>query len=312
MGNVLELQGLCKSFGEKQVVRSLSLSMETGKLLCLLGPSGCGKTTTLQMIGGFLKPDAGSIRVDGVDITHLPPEARPVSTVFQSYALFPHLTVLGNVTYGLRFQKLRKREAEARGRDYLAMAGLSDCADARIHQLSGGQQQRVALVRSLITNPKVLLLDEPLSNLDAKLRTQLREELRDLQHRFDTTMVFVTHDQEEAMALSDQMAVMDGGVLQQLGTAEEVYRHPANDFVRDFLGITNRLTLPDGRAVALRPEQLRFADDGVLRGTVLRRSFFGFYDQYHIRIGDSEVLLRASGGEALPGDTVRLAVVEET
>ena len=306
----LRLEQLTRSFGERIAVRDLSLEVERGQLVCLLGPSGCGKTTTLKMIGGFLLPDAGRILVDGQEITRLAPERRPVATVFQSYALFPHLNVLQNVIYGLRFRPGTRAEARAKGLEYLKLAGLEEYADARVQELSGGQQQRVALVRALIVNPKVLLLDEPLSNLDAGLRATLRDELKEMKRRFDMTMVFVTHDQEEAMVLADRIAILKDGVLQQAGTPEEVYRRPANAFTMEFLGLTNHLTL-GGQTVALRPEQFSVTPDGPLTGTVVQRDFFGFYERYQVRIGGETVLLRLPCGHGYaPGDTIRLAITE--
>ena len=233
----LELRHITKSFDGKRVVDDLNLELDRGKLLCILGASGCGKTTTLNMIGGFLRPDSGCILLDGEDITALPPERRPVSTVFQSYGLFPHMTVLQNVTYGLKFRGYSRKAAAAKGREYLELVGLSEFANAHIAEISGGQQQRVALARALIVEPKLCLLDEPLSNLDAALRTRMRVELKNLQRELGMTMVFVTHDQEEAIILADYMAVMDGGRLVQCAPPREVYRNPADDYVAEFLGL---------------------------------------------------------------------------
>lgn len=304
----LELKNLNKSFGEKEVVKNLSLSLGKGELLCLLGSSGCGKTTTLKMIGGFLKPNSGEIWVDGQNITYLEPEERPVSTVFQSYALFPHLTVLENVIYGLKFQKVKKKEAREMGMEYLETVGLSDYAHAKIHEISGGQQQRVALARSLITKPKVLLLDEPLSNLDAKLRVKMRQEIKQIQNKFNITMVFVTHDQEEAMVLGDSIAIMDQGNLVQIGNPEEVYTKPANEFSRNFLGISNQFQDEHGTEIYCRPEDLIFVENGRIRGTILREEFLGFYRQYYIRLTNgSEIILRAERDVCRPvGEKVAL------
>lgn len=304
----LELKNLNKSFGEKEVVKNLSLSLGKGELLCLLGSSGCGKTTTLKMIGGFLKPNSGEIWVDGQNITYLEPEERPVSTVFQSYALFPHLTVLENVIYGLKFQKVKKKEAREMGMEYLETVGLSDYAHAKIHEISGGQQQRVALARSLITKPKVLLLDEPLSNLDAKLRVKMRQEIKQIQNKFNITMVFVTHDQEEAMALGDSIAIMDQGNLVQIGNPEEVYTKPANEFSRNFLGISNHFQDEHGTEIYCRPEDLIFVENGRIHGTILREEFLGFYRQYYIRLTNgSEIILRAERDVCRPvGEKVAL------
>lgn len=247
-GLYLEVQHLQKSFGGKTVVRDLSFSLERGQLLCILGASGCGKTTTLKMIGGFLTPDAGSIRLDGEDLLRYPPEERPVTTVFQSYGLFPHMTVLQNVCYGLRFHRVRGNEAREKGKKYLELVGLADYADARIHEISGGQQQRVALARALIVEPKLCLLDEPFSNLDAALRVRMRQELKELQRTLRITMLFVTHDQEEAVTLSDRMAIMDGGELAEYGDPVEILRHPASRYAAEFL----------------KTDELHWTDDGKL------------------------------------------------
>ncbi len=242
----LELDHLKRSFGGKQVVQDLSLSLNKGELLCILGSSGCGKTTTLNMIGGFLMPDSGRIRVDGTDITDLPPERRPVSTVFQSYSLFPHMTVLENVIYGLKFRGVKKAAAIEKGKRYLEMVGLREYANSMIYEISGGQQQRVALARALIVEPKLCLLDEPFSNLDASLRYRMREELKNLQRELGMTMVFVTHDQEEALHLADRIAIMEQGVLVQDDSPLHIYQHPANDFVSDFLGLDQFVWAEDG------------------------------------------------------------------
>ena len=242
----LTLSGLCKRFGEKEVVKDLSLSLEQGQLLCILGSSGCGKTTTLNMIGGFLTPDHGQITLDGQDITRTPPEQRPVTTVFQSYGLFPHMTVLQNVVYGLKFRGCSRQESRQKGLQYLELVGLSGYADARIYEISGGQQQRVALARALIVEPKLCLLDEPFSNLDAALRVKMREELKKLQRDLGMTMVFVTHDQEEALILADKIAVMDQGRLVQYDAPLEIYRHPAEPFMTAFLGLEDLVWAEDG------------------------------------------------------------------
>lgn len=247
----LELKNLHKRFDKEPVVDDLNLSLEKGELLCILGGSGCGKTTTLNMIGGFLTPDAGTIHLDGVDITNLPPERRPVATVFQSYGLFPHMTVLQNVIYGLKFKGYKKADARKKGMEYLEMVGLQEYANKRIHEISGGQQQRTALARALIVEPKLCLLDEPLSNLDAALRVKMRSELKTIQRELGITMVFVTHDQEEALLLSDKMAIMEEGKLVQFGSPEEIFRNPATLFVKEFLSLSNLRWEEDGTLVKI-------------------------------------------------------------
>ena len=285
----LELKNLNKSFGSHKVVKDLSLTLEKGKILCLLGPSGCGKTTTLKMIGGFLVPDSGKVIVEGEEITNLSPEDRPVSTVFQSYALFPHMTVLENVIYGLKYKGMNRKAAKEKGMAYLATVDMADYAHAYISEISGGQQQRVALVRSLIVSPKVLLLDEPLSNLDARLRLRMREELRGLQEKYNSTMVFVTHDQEEAMVLGDEIAIMHEGRLMQKGNAEDIYRYPENDFVRSFLGLVSRFHSREGREVIVRPEEIIFSNhEGLSEGRIVKKEFLGFYRQYEVELVSGE------------------------
>ncbi|WP_202637797.1 ABC transporter ATP-binding protein [Bailinhaonella thermotolerans] len=252
----MTLRGLTKRYGDDHAVRDLDLEVSEGEFVCLLGPSGCGKTTTLRMVAGFVEPDAGSVVIDGRDLSSVPPHRRPTSIVFQDYALFPHMTVLKNIGYGLRTQRVPDTEARRRVGAMLELLGLENLGDRYPNQLSGGQQQRVALARSLVTEPKVLLMDEPLSNLDAKMRIRLRTELRQLQKRLGLTTVYVTHDQEEALSMADRIAVMDRGELQQYATPHELYHHPANRFVADFIGLNNllpaRCDLVRGGEVLLR------------------------------------------------------------
>lgn len=227
--------------GEVRAVDDVSLTIREGEFLTLLGPSGCGKTTTLRLISGFEMPTAGRILLDGKDISNRPPNKRDMAMVFQSYALFPHMSVYKNVAYGLRVQRVSGREVKERVERVLDLMGLKGLGGRRPHELSGGQQQRVALARSLVVEPRVLLFDEPLSNLDAKLRVQMRSEIRKIQRRLNITSVYVTHDQVEAMALSDRIVVMNQGKIEQMGSPEEIYRRPTTRFVADFIGRANFL-----------------------------------------------------------------------
>src|SRR5689334_14540635 len=237
----VRLERVTKSFGEVKAVDDLSLSFERGGFVALLGPSGCGKTTTLRMIGGFEEPSAGTIRLGGEDVTTLPAYRRNVNTVFQSYALFPHLTVYENVAFGLRRKKVRDEEVNRRVREMLELVDLPGFEHRRPSQLSGGQQQRVALARALVNHPQLLLLDEPLGALDLKLRKQMQLELKRIQNDVGITFLYVTHDQEEAMTMSDRIAVMRHGLIEQIGPPEEVYERPATEFVAGFLGASNLL-----------------------------------------------------------------------
>jgi ABC-type Fe3+/spermidine/putrescine transport system ATPase subunit len=238
---MLELQDLRKQFGVTTAVAGLSLSVERGEFLTLLGPSGCGKTTTLRMIAGFEPPTAGRVLIDGNDVTKTTPQKRNIGMVFQSYALFPHLSVHENVAFGLKTRSVSRDEIGRRVEQALKLVDLSGYGARPVQELSGGQQQRVALARALAPEPPLVLLDEPLSNLDAALRERTRDELRDLLKRLELTAVFVTHDQEEAFALSDRVALLDRGRLQQLATPEELYSNPANPFVASFIGRANFL-----------------------------------------------------------------------
>jgi len=238
----LELKSVVRNYGKGAVVGPIDLTVNKGEFISLLGPSGCGKTTMLRCIAGFESVDSGSVLVDGIDITKKPPHRRNIGLVFQSYALFPHLTARENVRFGLKMKnEMPKAEADGRVREVLKMVGLEHLADRYPGQLSGGQQQRVAIARSVVLNPPLLLLDEPLSNLDFKLRVQMRDELRSLQRRLGTTFIYVTHDQTEALAMSDRVVVLSQGKIAQVGTPREIYQAPANRFVADFIGAANLL-----------------------------------------------------------------------
>lgn len=279
----VSIKNIYKNFEDKIVVNNFNLDINKGELVCILGPSGCGKTTTLKILGGFHKPDKGNIVIDGVDITELPPNLRPTATVFQSYALFPNMNVIKNVIYGLKFKKIKKQKALELGEEILSIVGLKEYMNWDISKLSGGQQQRVALARALVLNPKVLLLDEPLSNLDAKLRVKMREEIKEIQNKFNVTMIFVTHDQEEAMSISDKIVVMNHGKIEQIGTPEEIYKNPANTFVADFIGRINIISV-DGKNKLIRPEQ--FIIDrlkGEFDGKICSKQFKGAYTTYFVQ-----------------------------
>src|SRR5579859_172438 len=237
----LVLEGINKHLGGKPVVNNLNLEVASGELVCLLGASGCGKTTTLRMIAGFLTPDAGQILLDDTPITTIPPERRPTAMVFQQYALWPHMDVFHNVSFGLQLRQLPKREIQKRVQEVLSLVRLDAYARSYPAQLSGGQQQRVALARALVLEPKLLLLDEPLSNLDTKLRVEVREEIREIQRRVGITTIFVTHDQDEAMSISDRVAVMAEGRLEQYDLPHTLYREPQTLYVAGFVGAMNLL-----------------------------------------------------------------------
>lgn len=286
----LQLKELSKSYKKIQAVKYLDLELDKGELLSILGPSGCGKTTTLRMVGGFIAPDHGRVIIEGQDITQMPPNLRPTATVFQSYALFPHMNVLENVSYSLKFKGLKRKQILKKGEEMLDMVGLKHYRYQSINQLSGGEQQRVALARALIMNPKVLLLDEPLSNLDAKLRIKMRKEIKDLQSAMEITTLYVTHDQEEALSISDRLVVMNEGSVEQIGRPQEIYRHPQNSFVADFIGRTNFISGTDDQLLAVRPEQIIVSDtEGSMSGQVIQKQFTGAYVTYFLDINGSVI-----------------------
>jgi len=256
----VDINGVEKRFGDLVAVRNLDLRIEPGEFFSIIGPSGCGKTTTLRMIAGFEDPTAGRISVGGRDMTGVRPYRRPVNTVFQSYALFPHLDVFENVAFGLREAKVGKAEVRTRVDEAVTLVQLQGRERSRPRQLSGGQQQRVALARALVNRPEVLLLDEPLGALDLKLRTDMQTQLKDLQRSVGVTFCYVTHDQGEAFSMSDRVAVMNHGLLEQVGTPEEIYHRPASSFVADFVGTANRFA---GRVEGVEADRYSVAIDGV-------------------------------------------------
>ncbi len=297
----LQLKQLTKRFDSTTAVKDLSIDVDEGELVSILGPSGCGKTTTLKMVGGFISPSNGSVILEGTDITNNPPDQRPTSTVFQSYALFPHMNVIENVTYGLKFKDISREQALAKGEEMLEMIGLIHYRDKDISQLSGGEQQRVALARSLVMNPKVLLLDEPLSNLDAKLRVRMRKEIKELQSRLGITMLYVTHDQEEALSISDKIVVINQGKVMQIGTPEEIYHYPKNKFVAEFIGRTNIIENKNNEEFIIRPEYVKISENNTCyQGEIVQKQFVGMFITYFIDLGDtiiqSDVLSKEDKG----------------
>ena len=337
----LEISHLEKSFGANRVVKDFSLDIDQGEFVSLLGPSGCGKTTVLRMVAGFETPSTGSIRIDGQDVVNLRPNQRNIGMVFQAYALFPNLTVAQNVGFGLKVKGVPRAESDARVVEMLRLIGLSDLGGRFPFQLSGGQQQRVALARALAVRPRVLLLDEPLSALDAKIRVSLRAEIRDIQRELGITTIFVTHDQEEAMSMSDRIVVMNGGIAEQVGAPFDIYNRPRTRFVANFVGTLNTfetrvenalqgvvsiagvpVTLPEGNltlrdgaslSIALRPEALQLGRvvgrEVVLPATVEEVHFLGSVIRLRADVAGTKVCLDTFNRADTPPPAVG-AVVE--
>ena len=300
---MIELKDIVVRFGDFEALHNINVEVHEGEFFTFLGPSGCGKTTTLRTITGFIEPAAGTVSVKGVDITHVPIEKRNIGIVFQSYALFPSMTVYNNIAFGLKVQKLKKQEIDEKVHAIARKVDLSDEQLGKaVSQLSGGQQQRVAIARALVTGPAIICMDEPLSNLDAKLRVQLRNELKKMQRDFGITTIYVTHDQEEALTLSDRIAVFNNGFIEQIGTPNEVYNHSKTEFVCNFIGDINRLEGDVASAMKLdadkhhfiRLERIRVnrpADENELRleGTIESREYYGLYIKYSIHVGSQTI-----------------------
>jgi len=323
----VKLEGITKRFGDVIAAGNVSLTIQDGEFFTLLGPSGCGKTTTMRIVAGLEYPDEGTVLFDGEDVTQFPSFKRNTGMVFQNYALWPHMKVFDNISYGLKIRKVPKAEIKDRVEEMLELVHLEGLGDRFPSQLSGGQQQRVALARVLVINPSLLLLDEPLSNLDAKLRVEMREEIKDLQKKLGITTIYVTHDQEEAMTISDRIAVQNLGIIRQVGTPSEVYKYPVDLFIATFIG---RGTVLEGRVHAvddkarlmvgdqivcgidtaknlregdvavcvMRPESFTFEDPGgqvnVIEGTVEWEAFIGPYKEVKLSVGGTTVLVDAS------------------
>ncbi|KKI16300.1 MULTISPECIES: ABC transporter ATP-binding protein [unclassified Leucobacter] len=341
-GSPVRLESVTKSYGSTTVLHGVDLSLAPGELICLLGPSGCGKTTALRCIAGLEQVSGGRITIGSDDVTNVPVNRRDVGMVFQQYSLFPHLSVARNVEFGLQMRRISKPERTARIGEMLEIVGLEHLAERFPHELSGGQQQRVALARALVTRPRALLLDEPLSALDAKVRVRLREQIRAIQTELGITTVFVTHDQEEALAVSDRVAVMEGGRIAQLGTPEELYRRPVSPFVADFVGLSNRV---DGRldggvvrvhgasipvleapqltgvgaevTAYVRPEHVRLEPVteriDPLDAVVVSSGFLGSIRRTVVQLADGATLASQHGADTVlrPGDSVRVTFAPE-
>ena len=334
-GTSVSLRGLTRIFGQTRALDEMSLDIAPGELVALLGPSGCGKTTALRIVAGFEFADSGEVLIDGKDVSATPASKRDMGMVFQSYSLFPNMNALDNVAFGLRLRRVASAGRRTKAAELLDMVGLAAQARQYPHQLSGGQQQRVALARALAIEPHVLLLDEPLSALDAKVRQQLREQIRTLQQRLGTTTLFVTHDQEEALSMSDRVGVMRAGKLEQVATPDELYSRPATAFVATFVGTMNRLPaeLGDGGTVTVigitvpvqsggpdsgpvdalvRPENLTATPSETGNGIVTVRTFLGAVTRLTVRLsGDTEVVVdvaTSSAGEMTPGTAVQVGL----
>ena len=341
MGVAIQIDNVTKAYGKNIVIQGLSAEIQPGEFFTLLGPSGCGKTTLLRMIIGFNSIEGGEIRVDGKVINQIPTNRRNMGMVFQNYAVFPHMSVRDNVAYGLKTRHVPKAERYKRADEILKLVKIDDYADRMPTQLSGGQQQRVALARAIVIQPEVLLMDEPLSNLDAKLRVEMRNVIKRIQRQVGITTVYVTHDQEEALAISDRIAVMHGGVIQQIGTPKHIYQRPANEFVSSFIGLSNFVdaenqngtldfgcgyrvpmtTLrPDaGRkvCVAVRPEEflIRSAEEPGIPATVRSSVFLGMTQHYFLTLGEEkeiEVVGPSDRSDLIPdGEKVSLQIVAD-
>ncbi len=322
---MIELKNIVVKFGDFEALHNINVDVKEGEFFTFLGPSGCGKTTTLRTITGFIEPVSGTVNVNDENITHVPIEKRNIGIVFQSYALFPSMTVYDNIAFGLKIQKLSRQEIDRKVREIANKVDLSDDQLKKaVSQLSGGQQQRVAIARALVTGPSIICMDEPLSNLDAKLRVQLRNELKKMQKDFGITTIYVTHDQEEALTLSDRIAVFNKGVIEQIGTPNEVYNHSSTEFVCNFIGDINRLggdiagqmKLDEGKHHFIRLERIRVnrpkdADELQLNGVIESREYYGLYIKYYVQVG-SQIIKAIEKNDGIniyePGEQVTVGI----
>ncbi len=330
---IIDLKNVSVTFGDNKVLNDLNLSIHDREFLTLLGPSGCGKTTTLRIIGGFISPDEGEVLFSGKKVNDVPPHKRQVNTIFQRYALFPHLNVYENIAFGLRIQHLPEKEIKATVKEMLELVNLRGFEKRHINSLSGGQQQRVAIARALAVKPRVLLLDEPLGALDLKLRKDMQVELKNIQQRLGITFIYVTHDQEEALSMSDTIVVMDGGLIQQIGTPQDIYNEPKNAFVADFIGESNIVdgimrgdfsvdfsgqnfrcldkdfAVDEAVDVVVRPEDVDVVapEQGMLKGTVTSVTFKGVHYEMIVDIGGFKWMIQSTDEQKV-GDNIGLFI----
>lgn len=282
----LSLKNISKKYKDKEILKNITFDIKEGELVCILGPSGCGKTTLLNIIGGFVSDYSGDVLLSNENINNIPPEKREIATVFQSYGLFTHKNVIDNVNYGLKLLKIDKNMREKRARDMLEKVGLAGYEKKKIKELSGGEQQRVAIARSMVLNPKLLLLDEPLSNLDVHLRDVMRKEIKRIQKQFGVTMIIVTHDQEDAFKLADRVIVINEGHIEQVGTPEELYKEPKNNFISSFIGENNIID----ESLVIRPEEIFIKLDSSGEGKVVDVTYLGATVEYLVETPDGNTL----------------------
>ena len=282
----LSLKNISKKYKDKEILKNISFDIKEGELICILGPSGCGKTTLLNIIGGFVSDFSGDVLLSDENINNIPPEKREIATVFQSYGLFTHKNVIDNVSYGLKLLKIDKNMREKRAKEMLEKVGLAGYEKKKIKELSGGEQQRVAIARSMVLNPKLLLLDEPLSNLDVHLRDVMRKEIKRIQKQFGVTMIIVTHDQEDAFKLADRVIVINEGHIEQIGTPEELYKEPKNNFISSFIGENNIID----ENLVIRPEEISIKLDSSGEGKVVDVTYLGATVEYLVETPDGNTL----------------------
>ena len=303
----LSLKNISKKYKDKEILKNITFDIKEGELVCILGPSGCGKTTLLNIIGGFVSDYSGDVLLSNENINNIPPEKREIATVFQSYGLFTHKNVIDNVSYGLKLLKIDKNTREKKARDMLEKVGLAGYEKKKIKELSGGEQQRVAIARSMVLNPKLLLLDEPLSDLDVHLRDVMRKEIKRIQKQFGVTMIIVTHDQEDAFKLADRVVVINEGHIEQIGTPEELYKQPKSNFISSFIGENNII----GENLVIRPEEISIKLDNSGDGEVVDVTYLGATVEYLVENSDGntlKVLMMSTAERFNIGDKVSIRI----